>query len=888
MIRVPFRVVAVALLAVLSVLPTLALRIEAPANHGAHGLTAGFGRGRLDLQGLVSEGLGHLDLPRGTRVATVRVSGPSPIQILAERSERTVTATDAPVVVRIPLTDGGRVTLASPSRIRLHEIVLERSEQSVSEIGLVSGLGLLAVGLALRGTAHAVVASLVLLGALSALTAGTFTATVAIVGLVQLRPLAMVMVLFLPLILALRFARFPGLWPLSRRSRGAFAGALALAAVQFILFDPPLPMGDPGAYLEMGGRFADAMTRIRSPFDLGPILSDLQPYLALPATGLLYGLLLIPGLLALVYTVQALAVAWCVALMVAICEAEVSVRAAKVALVLALLHPTFAVLPGIVQPEPFILAAWTAGALVALRALRDHDARGLLGASLLLGAGLSLHPQGLSFLLLAMFLCLLPWSRSLIASPRLLVSLGLGAAAVLLPVAAAEHFSKPMAHVLDKQFGFFAYTSPHPLGFWLYTDSDGWQGPLRIEDTTYQKELFALKGDTAVSSTFADVARFAARHPAESLRTVLTNLHRLWHQPDNPFAVPLLLPSDIQVDLHRGLVVLFVLSLPALLGSRLALLALPFVMLSMTYPAYHVFNKYATPALPFTIVGASLVLDRLWGERGRLRALWVGLGAGALGVLAPATWFAQLGMSGDAFLLMARALLWTGLGLALVSAIRSFALDARSRVFGAIVGVVVLLASSIVASRSDTTRGAWSVSLTQPFEATCRVPGAPVTSDPAWILIDAQAGDATPPRIEINGVTLSAAVPTMPTFGLATIRGRRDPAIFRQLWRAPISEDLLAAGELRIRVTGSVATRVFGDIRTGSEGPRLSLGNWPYLSVYRLMHEGQYRLPTTDLPPQSCLASSLSGRPGVMLIRIPAGEEGRMAQKAGKPPFWAM
>ena len=53
------RALGVAVLAVLALLPTLTLRMVAPANYGAHPLTSGFGRGRLDLQGIVSEGTGH-------------------------------------------------------------------------------------------------------------------------------------------------------------------------------------------------------------------------------------------------------------------------------------------------------------------------------------------------------------------------------------------------------------------------------------------------------------------------------------------------------------------------------------------------------------------------------------------------------------------------------------------------------------------------------------------------------------------------------------------------------------------------------------------------------------------------------------------------------------
>jgi hypothetical protein len=80
--------------------------------------------------------------------------------------------------------------------------------------------------------------------------------------------------------------------------------------------------------------------------------------------------------------------------------------------------------------------------------------------------------------------------------------------------------------------------------------------------------------------------------------------------------------------------------------------------------------------------------------------------------------------------------------------------------------------------------------------------------------------------------------------------------------------------------------RVFGDIRAGGNGPRLSPGNWPYLSVYRLMHEGQYRLPTFKAPAQACVAQGLSGRPGIGLVRIPPGEETQMSLKSSKPLTW--
>jgi hypothetical protein len=106
------------------------------------------------------------------------------------------------------------------------------------------------------------------------------------------------------------------------------------------------------------------------------------------------------------------------------------------------------------------------------------------------------------------------------------------------------------------------------------------------------------------------------------------------------------------------------------------------------------------------------------------------------------------------------------------------------------------------------------------------------------------------------------------------------------LWGTPIAEDVLAAGELKIRVSGDPTIRVFGDIRDGNEAPRLSIGDWPHLSVYRLMHEGQYRLPVDAAPAQACSARGLAGRPGVALARIKAGSQNLIALKSAEAPAW--
>ena len=881
------RAAIVAGVAVLLLFAATTSRVEAPANFGAHELTSGFGRGRLDVPGIVSDGSGAvIHLPRESMSIALSLSGSGPVRVQGEGVDSSAVLNESSSTLRIVHPRGGDLAIESSARVRLASIAIERTTRSATEIIVVIVCGALAVFLARRDAMAAGVASAALI-MLSAFAFGGGLSTVFLrITLARALPLMIVLALAAPFVFVLSRASWPAAaqrsgWPLT-----AFVASLTITAIQLALFEQPIPMGDPAAYLEMGGKYADAIRGMSSPLDIGAALLSIQPYLALPATGLLYGFLrLLSDGLNLIYVAQAVAMAIAVQGLVSICATEINDRVARIALVLALLHPSFAILPGIVQPEPFILAAWTGAALMALRAMRSGASPStFLGVGLLLGIGLGLHPQGLSFLLIAIVICVIPWVATMNAHRPAVLATVCGGASVLIPLAVAQSYAKPAAYVLDRQYGFFAYTSAHPLGFWLYTDSDGWQGPLRVDDTTYQKELIALRGEGATSSTYADVAAFAARHPAVSIRTVLTNLHRLWNQPDNPFAVSFALPYSVQIPFHRAVVVLFVLSLARLLSGRLALLALPFVILSMTYPGYHIFNKYATPALPFLVIGAATAIEGLVSE-GR-RGLAACLSFAAFGALFPANLAARAGMDGDFFLIWVRGALWLGLAAALWLAIRAWAVDARARVLTGLIGSFILLFSSMSAATGDTTRSTWSASLEQPAVVMCRVPTPAVAADPAWLLIDVESLHATPPRVEINGRGTAPAIPTMPSFGLATFRGRRNPATLRQMWRVPVTEEALASAEMKIRISGDASLSLFGDLRPGNEGPRLSIGLWPDLSVYRLMHEGQYRLPTFDAPPQACDLEGRSGRPGLALVRVRAGDENVMTTRLGATPRW--
>jgi hypothetical protein len=72
---------------------------------------------------------------------------------------------------------------------------------------------------------------------------------------------------------------------------------------------------------------------------------------------------------------------------------------------------------------------------------------------------------------------------------------------VLLLTAAGESYARPVTPVLDERHGFWAYTASLPLGFWLFLETDGWQGPMRLDETRYARALRDAedRGDVASS-----------------------------------------------------------------------------------------------------------------------------------------------------------------------------------------------------------------------------------------------------------------------------------------------------------------------------------------------------------------------------------------------------
>ena len=131
----------------------------------------------------------------------------------------------------------------------------------------------------------------------------------------------------------------------------------------------------------------------------------------------------------------------------------------------------------------------------------------------------------------------------------------------------------------------------------------------------------------------------------------------------------------------------------------------------------------------------------------------------------------------------------------------------------------------------------------------------------------------------------------MPVFGLATMRGDRDPRRFAQWWVTPWRAEMMRGGHLAVTVRGGPRDFLRGDVGPDPEGSHhgVSLGQWPLTSVYRLMHEGEYRLPV-DQPVDRAIRRSWTGRGdvfegtwGIRLVALDDEAGGAEWQTAAAP-----
>jgi hypothetical protein len=347
----------------------------------------------------------------------------------------------------------------------------------------------------------------------------------------------------------------------------------------------------------------------------------------------------------------------------------------------------------------------------------------------------------------------------------------------------------------------------------------------------------------------------------------------LFARPDNPYQRDWVLPYTLQVPGHRAMVALFALALPLLAARGAALAAVPVLALAATYPLYHVFNKYAVPATPFLILGAALALDRIAAQR--RRGLAAALAVAGLAALVSPGELALGGVPPPAAQVLPTAVWALALGAAFVLAGRAWA---RGRLG---------IAAPLAAEWRDPTARAFSVALDREVRHEVEVGAeglrALAGAREAWLFLDLHAadGDVSALRLRFDGgfaLDGRALEPAMPTFGLATVRGGRDARGLRQWWRTPWRPEMAAGSRIGLTIDGDPDVRLHGDLGAPlrpASYEALSLGEWPHLSVYRLMHEGEYRLPAGRALEGERRAGARGGRslPGVLSVRAVVSDD---------------
>jgi hypothetical protein len=891
-----------ALLPALAVLPfalaLLAPGVTIPGERGALRLAEGFVPGRWDARFVVARGPAALRLPaRPLRVA-LDLRGPAALRVETSEGAFSRALPAEAQRVELGLPRGGAVALAADAPLRLEALRVERlGPPPLAPLALLAallagalyasrrlasrrrGTGALLIalasGLAAAGVCRGEGLSWIVLRAW----ADAFGPVLALAALVAL---------FFCVRLAPGGGRAPA--PVDwRLPAGAALLVLASSLAQVLLRPQPLlegDMGDPAEYWKIAGFFRDALPgAIAGPAAFADALQALRPYGGLALLGLVYGLArALYDTPQTVYVLHALAVAGAVFFLVRAAARLFGRRAAWLTGALALLTPSLALSCGLLQPEPLVLLAWC----WAFDRLAASDApRDLALAGLAFGLGLALHPQGIWFLLLALALALGLLAPLLArrVGARASAAVALGLLPVVALVAAGERYAAPASAALDERHGFWAYTAPVPLGFWLFLESDGWQGPRRVVDGRFAREYLhaAERGEVeGPAARLAFVLRFVSSHAAESARAVLVNLRRLFAFPDNPGRVDWLLPYTWQVALYRAAVVLFLVAAPLLLASgRAGVALLPYVLLAATYPLYHVFNKYAVPALPFVLLGAAAVLDALPRARAR-RPLLAALACAAAGAALDPARLALYGLPATPARALALLLELGGLAAAALFSLRLLPGAPRVAVRG---GPLVALTAALlvvpagVAAWHDTEWRAVGLGLERPLRHEILMGQMARLDLPAerHLLFDLLLPGGDPSRLsfrfdggfEVPGTALR---PTMPRFGLASLRFHRDPRAFRQWWALAFDSRMApGGGRLGVEVRGGAGDVLFGRLlaRPGvDDGP--SLGQWPALSVYRLMHDGEYRL-TTEQPLAGFgrVSASLDGPlPAVLSVRL--------------------
>lgn len=423
-----------------------------------------------------------------------------------------------------------------------------------------------------------------------------------------------------------------------------------------------------------------------------------------------------------------------------------------------------------------------------------------------------------------------------------------------------------------ESFSFHAFQRVYPHGFWLYLDTDGWMGPYSLRQYPFYLALVeAARGEPALLTSSARQWAFAGvyvlRHLDESARTVLINLYRFFAKPTNDYKWDFPYPYGLQVWV-QGLVCLA--GLGGLLRARRPDVPQPLLVIyvatfSLLYAISHVEPRYHLPVMAALLMTGGLWLDeaRAWMAHPSPPRRAVTLALAVALVSALTWWLARLVTTPVWGLIVHHAAVLGG-AVALFVFFHGMGKGEARGSRAAATAVAGLAAACVLAvGFTDVSWHGRRTGLTPGSAFRQRIVlsdeglRALRSADEAFAVVDLARvdGDQRCLRVDVNGTGHGgeALFPAMPRFPLATTAGQRDPAWFAQWWALPLGvaerQALTAGVDLTLSV--SPACRNTGMtlgletfLRDGGrdyEGP--SFEDWRKVSVYRLLYDGEHRLP---------------------------------------------
>ena len=423
-----------------------------------------------------------------------------------------------------------------------------------------------------------------------------------------------------------------------------------------------------------------------------------------------------------------------------------------------------------------------------------------------------------------------------------------------------------------ESFSFHAFQRVYPHGFWLYLDTDGWMGPYSLRQYPFYVALVeAARGEPALLTSSARQWAFAGvyvlRHLDESARAVLINLYRFFAKPTNDYKWDFPYPYGLQVW-GQGLVCLV--GLAGLLRARRprvpwALLAIYVVTFSLLYAISHVEPRYHLP-----VMAALLMTGGLWLDEARVRiarpnpprrAVTIALATASGSALA---WWLARRMTAPLSALIVHDAAVIGAAIALFLFFHGMGKGEARGARVAATTVAGLAAACVLAvGFTDVSWHGRRTALTPGAVFRQRIvlsdEGLRVlrSADEAFVVFDLARvdGDQRCLGVDVNGTGHGGEglFPAMPRFPLATTAGHRDPAWFAQWWALPLGAAERQALTAGVDVTLSVAPACrnpgmtlgletfLRDDGRDYEGP--SFEDWRKVSVYRLLYDGEHRLP---------------------------------------------